>query len=304
MKERFVEQRFTRSSLETIAQAESILEEYRHKGFTMTLRQLYYQFVGRGIFEENSQKQYKRLGDILNNARLAGLIDWSTMIDRTRHLRAFGGSESPDLEISGAASGYARNIWENQPIRPEVWIEKDALIGVVQRACERLWVPYYACRGYSSQSEQYSAGKRLKGYIRDGLHPIVIHLGDHDPSGIDMTRDNQERLSMFARQGIEVRRIALNMDQVEQYDPPPNPAKETDSRCGPYVEAYGESSWELDALSPEVIDELITAELEPLVDPDLLSVVREREAREQQTIQAFADNFDDIEAWLRDNGRL
>ena len=76
----------------------------------------------------------------------------------------------------------------------------------------------FACRGYASQSEQWRAGKRLANYLRANQRVVILHLGDHDPSGIDMTRDNDDRLSMFARSSrVELKRVALNMDQVEQY---------------------------------------------------------------------------------------
>jgi hypothetical protein len=107
----------------------------------------------------------------------------------------------------------------------------------------------------------------------------VLHLADHDPNGIDMTRDNKERLSMFAGTEIEVRRIALNMDQVRRYNPPPNPAKVTDTRFLAYAEKLGDQSWELDALSPTVIDGLIRSELDFMID---LSKWKKREAAERR----------------------
>ncbi len=125
--------------------------------------------------------------------------------------------------------------------------------------------PYFSCRGYVSQSEMWNAALRLSKYIRKGQSPIVIHLGDHDPSGIDMSRDIKERLEMFAFQGIEVNRIALNMEQIEKYNPPPNPAKMDDTRYIGYVDIYGENSWELDALDPEVLEQLISDTISKLL---------------------------------------
>ena len=98
---------------------------------------------------------------------------------------------------------------------------------VEKPVAERLRVPYFACRGYVSQSESFAAGVRFADHFRRRQTPIVFHLGDHDPSGIDMTRDNADRLHLFAGQRVEVRRLALNMEQIEEFNPPPNPAKET-----------------------------------------------------------------------------
>jgi len=157
-------------------------------------------------------------------------------------------------------------MWANQERRCEVWIEKEALAGVIEGVCRELDCPYFACRGYVSQSEQWRAGVRFRG----DQPTVIIHLGDHDPSGIDMTRDNADRLAMFAgAHKTEVRRIALNADQVEQYEPPPNPAKETDSRFQEYERLYGDQSWELDALEPATIADLIRSEVESIRDPDL-----------------------------------
>lgn len=116
---------------------------------------------------------------------------------------------------------------------------------------------FFASKDYNSQSEQWRAGRHFASYIQKGQRPIIFHFGDHDPSGIDMTRDNQERLSLFAGVPVIVQRIALNMSQVEEFNPPPNPAKLTDSRAADYIARYGDESWELDALSPRYIEDLI-----------------------------------------------
>ncbi len=135
--------------------------------------------------------------------------------------------------------------------------EKDALVGIAERICRKLDVSYFSCRGYTSQSEMWAAGMRLKEYAEErGQTPVIIHLGDHDPSGIDMSRDITDRLELFMG-GMEINRIALNMDQVRKYNPPPNPAKITDSRAEGYIKKHGRESWELDALDPKVLTDLI-----------------------------------------------
>ena len=252
MKEAFLQKRFQLSSLILIEEANNIIEEYRKRRFILTLRQLYYQFVARGILE-NSVKNYKKLGSVVNDARLAGHIDWSAIEDRTRNLKSLPSWNSPQDILDSAIYGYHLNRWKDQKNYVEVWIEKEALAGVIERICNTLDIPFFACRGYVSQSEQYNAGKRLLSIAKHRA-VTVLHLGDHDPSGIDMTRDNDDRLSMFAEGGVYLRRIALNMDQVEEYNPPPNPAKTTDTRYESYINEYGEESWELDALDPDVLE--------------------------------------------------
>jgi hypothetical protein len=295
MREAFTTQNFRADSLAIIGTANNICAEYQAQGYNLTLRQVYYQFVARGLLA-NKDTNYKRLGSIINDARLAGLMDWSYIQDRTRNVRGgFGGYANPGAYIESVADGYVEAIWRGQDYRPEVWVEKDALVDVVARGCAQDRVPHFSCRGYVSQSEMYEAAKRMERYDRRGLTPLVIHLGDHDPSGIDMTRDIRDRLSLMANTPVEVRRIALTMEQIETYDPPPNPAKLTDSRGEGYVAEYGYESWELDALEPSVITALIQAELDTIVDRDLLEERRAHEAEQEDRIRVIADRWDDLE---------
>lgn len=261
----FIVRDFKPRSLAIISRANTIIREYQRRGFTLTLRQLYYQFVARDLIE-NNMKSYKNLGSIINDGRLAGLIDWDAIEDRTRNVRSLQMWNDVRDRLDSAVKTYREDPWKNQTWRPEVWIEKDALVGVIDPVCTRFRVPYFACRGYTSQSELYAAGKRMAEHSGLGQRPVVLHLGDHDPSGLDMTRDNHERLSLFAGTPIMLKRLALNIDQVRRYSPPPNPAKEGDSRAKEYVSRFGPRSWELDALDPTVIENLIKKELKKFVD--------------------------------------
>lgn len=299
--ELFIDRKFSDSSLAIIEQANSIIADYQAQGFTLTLRQLYYQFVSRDLIA-NKQSEYKRLGSIINDGRLAGLVDWDAIEDRTRNVRTHSAWDDPSEIIQSAANSYAEDLWADQTYRPEVWIEKDALIGVIEPVCHRFKVPYFACRGYSSQSEQWRAGKRFADVFEAGQTPIVLHLGDHDPSGIDMTRDNADRLTLFAGEEVEVKRLALNFDQIRRYRPPPNPAKETDSRAASYIEQFGGKSWELDALDPKVIDALISSEIEDLINPEKWEKAKQREARRQNILSKMALNWSEVEDFIRSIG--
>lgn len=288
---RYEPRKFSPASLERIDQANAILDEYAGEGYSLTLRQLYYQFVARGLVA-NRQSEYKRLGDLVNNARLAGLIDWLAIEDRTRYLRRLASWSSGGDIIEAAAHSFRVDVWRDQPAYVEVWIEKDALVGVIERPCEALRVPFFACRGYTSQSEAWRAGVRLRTKLDAGKRVIILHLGDHDPSGIDMTRDNADRLALFAEDiNVEVERLALNYDQVEQYRPPPNPAKLTDSRARDYIWKYGEESWELDALEPRVIGQLITDAVEAVIDWSAWREATDYEDAERQRLVELAETW-------------
>ena len=237
--------KFQDKSLETIKRVNAIVAEYSDQGYELTLRQVYYQLVARGYIP-NNERSYKNLGNLINDGRLAGLIDWYAIVDRTRNLRRNSHWDSPESVIDSARYSYMLDRWENQPNYVEVWVEKDALIGIVSQICAKLDVPHFSCRGYTSQSEMWAAAQR---FIRQDWREsrTIIHLGDHDPSGIDMTRDIQERLGMFGAD-VFVKRVALTIEQIDTFDPPPNPTKLSDARAGGYIEEYGHECWELDAL--------------------------------------------------------
>lgn len=293
----YVPRDFSAKSLEMIEQANEIIDEYAQQGFDLTLRQLYYQFVSRDLIA-NKQSEYKRLGSVVNDARLAGLIDWDTIIDRTRKLEKQAEWDSPSDIIEACAKQFRIDKWEGQVYRPEVWIEKDALVGVIEGVCKKLQVPYLSCRGYTSQSEMWAAGQRLVEHAENGQKPIIFHLGDHDPSGIDMSRDIKDRLKIFMEHhDVEVtsfKRLALNMDQVNQYSPPPNPTKITDSRADGYLRRFGNESWELDALEPAAMAALIRNAIENVQDEGVWEEKCEEEEGAKSTLQFAADNWERV----------
>lgn len=281
-------------SLKIVDTAESIIEQYASDGYTLTLRQLYYQFVSRDLIE-NSERSYKNLGNLITKARTAGMIDWNAIEDRNREYKSFWYEEDETRLISNLQHYIRFNRWKHQENYVEVWVEKEALGNVIKRACDEYQVPYMSCKGYLSASEAWRAGRRFEEQLARGKNCTLIHLGDHDPSGIDMTRDNQERLDLFAgSKGVDVRRIALNMDQVEDYSPPPNPAKITDTRSSGYIKKFGNTSWELDALEPSVIVNLILGEVENLIDFDEWDTVNEEEDLVIEKLRNLYNQWDDI----------
>lgn len=285
------EKTFSADHQAIITTADAICDEYEAQGFKLTLRQLYYQFVARAIIE-NSQQSYKRLGSIVNDARIAGLLDWDAIEDRTRNLESLAWWDTPGDLLESCADQFKFDLWADQDHRVEVWIEKEALVGVIQPICDELRVPYFACRGYTSQSEAWAAGRRFLRYNGKNQKVIVLHLGDHDPSGIDMSRDNLERIQLFAEFGeVDLKRLALNRDQVDRYKPPPNPAKITDSRAEGYIATHGDQSWELDALEPRVIADLIRRNVKKYLDAELWRSSLAREEEAQERLRGAAEDF-------------
>jgi hypothetical protein len=292
----YQEKRFAAKSQAIIENAKVIIEEYAADGYDLTVRQLYYQFVARDLIE-NSQRAYKRLGSVISDARLAGEIDWLTIVDRTRSLRGTTTWDDPQEIIRNSAYGYTEDKWADQEVMVEAWIEKDALIGVISGVCNELEIDYFSCRGYTSSSSMWRAARRMIRYNQRGQRVVILHLGDHDPSGIDMTRDIEDRLHMFGAD-VEVRRIALSMDQINEYQPPPNPAKLTDSRAAEYCAEYGYDSWELDALEPQVMADLIENEVLTERNEYTWEFSLENQEINRRVLTEISENFEDVRQFL------
>jgi hypothetical protein len=296
--------RFNAKAQKTVDQANAIIAEMSAKGYVLTLRQLYYQFVARDLLP-NREREYKRLGRLVTHAREAGVMDWYAIEDRGRSARGVHPEEDPHQVLDGIEQGLLFDHWARQEAYLEVWVEKSALEGVVARPAQEHHVNYMACKGYLSASEAWRAGLRFQNAVARGKRPVLIHLADHDPSGLHMTKDNQDRLRMFAEaHGIEVRRIALNMDQVDKYSPPPNPAKQTDSRYAGYARDFGDQSWELDALDPEVLDDLISDTIFEYVDTDVWQQVEEEQAEARIPLEALGRNWNRVYQFMDSEGLL
>lgn len=296
--EAFIPKKFTKAHQWVIRQANKIVAEYLEQGYAMTLRQIHYQFVARDLYE-NTQANYKRLGNILDAARKAGEMDWDAIEDMTRILRRVPVWEGPEEALERVRTSFKLDPWDEQPKlrRIEVWVEKDAAVGIVQPTCDKLRIPYFSCRGYSSSSGLYEAGKRLQSYHKAGYETIILYLGDHDPSGVQMTEVSDERVNMYARHEIDFRRIALTLPQVEEFNPPPNFVKETDSRTKWYVDRFQtEDCWELDALSPKSVDQIIRAQVEPLIDQKAWDKTLADEEEHRRVLSEIISDWDRTKA--------
>ena len=300
MKETFIEKKFSTKTLAVLGLANQIIEEYQADGFELTVRQVYYQFVARDLIP-NTPSEYRKLKDAVNNGRLAGLIDWDAIVDRTRTDRGNNHWSDPEGVIRSAASWYAKDSRATQKFYVEVWVEKDALIGIVGSVARDLDVRYLSCRGFTSQSAMYQAAYRFIDEEQNGKETSLLYLGDHDPSGLDMVRDIQDRLEMFGS-NVRIIQIALNKEQIAEYNPPPNPAKITDSRYEKYQSEHGSDSWELDALDPKVIEKTIRDGVKRFTDePARRSIIVEQE-RERSQLKELATHYDDIVAdFLEEN---
>jgi len=292
MKEAFLEKNPSQGILSLITYIGQLVDEYYEAGYTLTVRQIFYQLVSRDLIP-NEERMYKKIVRAVCDGRLMGLIDWKAVEDRTRYIRSLSSWEDPQEILEDTIGNYRIDKWQEQSFRLEVWVEKDALVGVVGNICNRHQVSFLSCRGYVSQSELWKASKRIIQYVHDERRVIILHLGDHDPSGIDMTRDIRDRLKLLTYDtNFGVQRIALNMNQIQKYKPPPNPTKLTDTRAREYINNYGHDCWELDSLEPKVIEELIEKHILDNRDDDLWKEAREKEKHDIYILQEIVDGLD------------
>ncbi len=321
MKFAYIEKQFYTDARYLIQKADEIINSYMKKGFDMTLRQIYYQFIALDTFPnnrryswtgkkwvkdsngtKNAQPNYDWLERTISNARLAGLIDWNAIVDRTRFVRRVSTWNNPEEIVQSAIDSYKRDLFETQKARIEVWIEKDALIGVIEPTCAKLRIPCFSCRGYVSQSAMWRAGQRFIDIIHDEKQiPIILHFGDHDPSGIDMSRDIKERLELFINGHLTIKsgkpleiiveRLALNQNQIKKFKPPPSPAKITDTRAKKYIKKFGNKAWELDALDPETLCKLISDEVKIYLDEKEWKKAERKEKREVKKLKKMMEHL-------------
>ncbi len=252
MKRMFVKRRFNLITMSIINMVNEIVEEYINDNLKLTIRQLFYQFVSRGFFP-NQQKKYDMLSLIVSRARLSGYIDWDAFEDRSRFIHQEHRWDYPKMEIK-----FKSDQWKDYPIKPEIWVEKDALSGIVERVCSPLCVDYLPCRGYPSQSALWSFYNR---YFSSNQKIKILYIGDHDPTGLIISKNLSQRLNEFNIE-TKIKRIALNFDQIDKYKLHPNPAKRSDSNADSYIGDYGVNTWEVDALDPVILSNIIRQSIE------------------------------------------
>lgn len=274
-------------TLALVNQCIAITEEYMEAGFRLTLRQLYYQLVARDIVP-NTERSYKNIGTYCARARLAGLMDWEAIEDRARRPHFFGHFVNLSQCVSWAMNEYRLNRWATQECYAELWVEKDALASVLQPLADEYHVTLMVNRGYSSASAMKESAERFRRQQHRPCH--LFYLGDLDPSGEDMVRDIDARLFEFGVE-VEVEKIALTIEQVRRYRPPPNPAKMSDSRAAEFVKKYGRSSWEVDALTPQQLQAVIRDSLDGIIDTEAMDEIIEQEEADKARLMVAAQEI-------------
>ena len=286
MREGFRTKTFSKPNGMLLGQALAKIKDYEARGITMTLRQLYYQLVAGGAIT-NNLKAYKHLTSLITDARYAGLVDWDSIEDNLRKPRLPNTfKDIPDI-LNATISSYKLDWWKEMKAYVELYTEKDALSSILGPLAAKHRIPFQVNRGYASASSMYEASKRFLAK-RGKKNLVILYLGDHDPSGLDMVRDIEERLAEFCVT-VEIEHVGLTWKQIERYHLPPNPAKVTDSRAAAYIEEHGNESWEVDALPPDVMIEIIERAIQKWEDPQVKARVLRQERKDIRELELFRD---------------
>jgi hypothetical protein len=261
-----------------VSRAAEIIAEYET---AVTLRQVFYRLVAEAMIA-NSENDYKQLSRLTAYARRNGTFP--TLLDRTRTIERPITFDSPVDGLQALADEYRRDRLEGQETLPVLVVEKATLVAQVTSWFDGLSIPVAALRGYASESFERSVMDLVAGELERDVE--LLYCGDFDPTGEDIPRAFEQNT------GLGLRRVALTAEQVDEYELPAAPGKATDSRAGAFVARHGRLvQVELEALPPETLHALLEAELDQLIDRDLVAKAREHEQRERDGLSRLADEW-------------
>ncbi len=286
---------------EVVEATRRVLEEYSYR---LTVRQIYYRLISPPYqLFPNTATNYKTFDKILTKARERKEVDWRKIEDRARSI--LGGEknifDSPEGYMDWLFGGvneryYDKSHWKSQLSHVEVWVEKDALSTLFERAVKQYRIVVFPSRGYSSYTKVMEALERFP----QQKNVIILHFGDHDPSGLDMSRDLSSRLDAYSdanNGGLVVRRIALGIEQVKGLALPPNPTKKADPRAREYTARYGDECWELDAVPPDTLAQWVRDAVEREIDSSAWIETQERVKGEREKIRrALAQSSSEMDS--------
>jgi hypothetical protein len=262
--------------------AYKILEE----GSPMTVRQVFYQLVSGQVLK-NTQSMYKQVSVQLRDMRMSGLVPWDWIEDRTRAPRIVSmWDDLPDF-AEAACAAYRRNIWTEQETLVEVWLEKDALSGILSEITNEYRVTLNVGRGYDGWSSIHEAGTRYQQWHGD---MVILYFGDFDPSGEDMVRSLIKRLSFFGT-CPQIIKCALTREDIDEFNLPADVTKGGDPRSAAFVKKWGDIAVELDALPVGELRDRVRREIAARLDLDAIDRIKKQERKERNTLFEALQSF-------------
>ena len=256
----------------------------------MTVRQVFYQLVTRGVVEKREGEYKQTVGRLLLDMRVKGVIPFDWISDNTRGQRKPRSWGSMEDALVSTARTYRRALWNDQDVYVEIWTEKDAIAGVLMEETAPWDVPLMVSRGFSSVSYLYECAESITAIEKPAY---IYYFGDHDPSGVAIDKAIEKRLRQFAPDAeINFERVAVLPWHIKKWGLPTRPTKTTDSRS----KTFDGESVEVDASPPDMMRWLVRQSIGRHVDHDVLERTKLIEQSERQTLLSVAKQFQDGDA--------
>ena len=280
MKKRYTDIQLSDEESDTLASIELLIEEYNDHGITLSPRQIYYQFVERGLVP-NETEWCRHVEQVVATGRMLGRLDWDHIADRPLAVRAHHQFADPLDALTQLVENYAASLWDEQRWKIEVWVEKDAMVSVVGPLCYEYHIPFYTCAEIVSLSEQRRAGDRARRIRNRNEKALMIHFGDYNEEMYARAERNMQRTLRFSGGApIEMRRIALTWDQVEEFKLPVDPRSDRHN-----------VNYEIEALDPVILDRNFRELVSDLIDEDAWDRALQCEAQGRREVEAMIDCY-------------
>ncbi len=297
-------------SAATIELGQTARDVLAESEYAMTLRHLYYRLVAQGAIPKD-HTSYIKLGRVMRLLREDGTVPWEWLVDHVRSVirrRTWDGVE--DM-LGDTAELYRRDLMRNQDVAIQLWAESDSIGSVIAPVAQRYTIPTFIGRGYSSRGYLWTAAKDVVAAHEAGKTVLILHVGDFDPSGLDIFRDLEETLRLYAfaieaaasvdevrrmvidfntnleseTNWLDFERLALTAEQVEAYQLPTAPAKSKDTRTAGFT---GTGTVEVEALPVEDLLAIVEAAITNEIDPEALRILEEAEKSEREIMRRIA----------------
>jgi hypothetical protein len=267
--------------------------------YAMTLRQLYYALVSISAILK-TEAGYGKLRRVIVALREDGTIPWDWLVDHTRSVFAVRTWDGIEGLLTDSATLYRRDLMRQQDVAIQLWAESDSIGSVITQVADRYTIPTFIGRGYSARGYLWSAARDAVAAHEAGKTVVILHVGDFDPSGVDIFRDVEETLRIYAtavlvgrpasyvRQlenrdhwthWLEFERLALTQEQVDEYGLPSRPPKASDVRTAKFT---GSGAVEVEALPVEALLAIVEQAIVEWIDPGELQVAKLAEASERE----------------------
>jgi hypothetical protein len=253
----------------------------------ITGRGIGYKLFTAGLIPSMETGQMQRVYRLLKEARERGMIPWEWIVDETRELERRPSWDDPDAFVRVVSRAYRRDFWNHQPARVEAWSEKGTVRGVLAPVLDRYGVGFRVMHGFNSATQVYDIAQD-----DDGRNLIALYVGDYDPSGLCMSeRDLPARLAEYGGDHVVVRRIALTREQLDDLPSFPATDKEKDTRYKWFVCNFGNRCWELDALDPNDLREIVRGAIKQEIEPTAWNRCDHIERAERESLRTVLDSW-------------